>query len=154
MGALIVTAIVFYYKGVFGQSRRRGILFCLRYPANMFCERCGCIMEEGTYTCPECGAYYGPVAPHQELPPWRYLIISFVISAAAMSFISWSVGVYAILFLLFAWVGKRPRTKGEMILKGVSLGLMAGCIIGLCLKYFVGSVEDFFEGAFEAFLLA
>ena len=94
MGALIVTAIAFYYKGVFGQSRGRGILFCLRNHANMFCERCGCIMEEGTYTCPECGAYYGPVDAVQKLPPWRYLIVSFVISAAAMSFISWSVGVY------------------------------------------------------------
>ncbi|MBO7410206.1 MAG: hypothetical protein J6T68_04715 [Candidatus Methanomethylophilaceae archaeon] len=120
----------------------------------MFCERCGCIMEEGTYTCPECGAYYGPADYVPELPPWRYLAVPFVLSAVAMTFISWFIGIYAVLFLLIAWVGKRPRTKGEMILKGVSLGLMAGCIIGLCLRYFVGSVEDFFDGVLEPLLLA
>ena len=112
-------------------------------------------MEEGTYTCPECGAYYGPVNPETERPPWGYLLVPFAVSAAAMAVVSWIIGFYSMLILLFLGMGNRPRTKRQMILKGVSLGLMAGCIIGLCLRYFVGStVEDLFQGVLDALLLA
>lgn len=109
----------------------------------MFCERCGCIMEEGTYTCPECGAYYGTVRPADERPSWKYLLVPFAVSATAMALVSWLIGFYSMLILLFLWVGNRPRTKRQMILKGVSLGLMAGCIIGLCLRYFLGSAVEY-----------
>ena len=102
----------------------------------MFCERCGCIMEDGTFTCPECGAYYGPTE-REDPPSLRYLIVPFVLSASVMTAVSWLIGFYAILFLMFLWVGSRPHTKKQMMLKGVSLGLMAGCIIGLALRYLI-----------------
>lgn len=100
----------------------------------MFCERCGCMMRDGEFTCPECGAYWGPVR-EEEPPSLRYLILPFLGAAAASALLSWYIGFYALLFLVIFGFGGRPRTKGQMVLKGVALGLMVGCVIGLALRY-------------------
>lgn len=102
----------------------------------MFCERCGCMMRDGEYTCPECGAYWGPVQEVQDEPTLWHLVIPMIVSAAAAAAASYFLGFYALLFLLFfGFGGNRPRTKRAMILKGISLGLMAGCVIGLGMRY-------------------
>lgn len=97
---------------------------------DMFCERCGRILKDGELTCPECGAYYGPTEITD--PPKRsYFFISFVISAAAMTAASFYLGFYSLLFMLLFWIGGKPETNLGMVLKGVGLGVTAGCLIGL-----------------------
>ncbi len=96
----------------------------------MFCERCGRILKDGELTCPECGAYYGPVDTAE--PPKRmYFYLAFVISAAIMTAVSYYMGFYALLCMLLFWTGGRPRNNFEMVLRGLGFGITLGCAIGI-----------------------
>lgn len=96
----------------------------------MFCERCGRVLKDGELTCPECGAYYGPV-DNVPAPRRIYFFAAFLVSTAVMAAVSYFVGVYALLCMLLFWMGGKPRTNLEMALKGLGLGVTAGCVIGI-----------------------
>ena len=103
----------------------------------MFCERCGRILRDGELTCPECGAYYGPIQEPEKISVW-YLIVPMIVAAAATAVAAYFIGFYMLLLFLFFWMGPTPVTKGGMVLRGVSYGLMIGALIGLCLRYLSG----------------
>lgn len=96
----------------------------------MFCERCGCVLKDGELTCPECGAYYGSTEV-REPPKKIYLYVSFVVTTAAMATATFFFGYYTLFFVLLFWIGGRPQSNKGMVLRGIALGVTAGCAIGL-----------------------
>ncbi len=100
----------------------------------MFCERCGRTLGEGELTCPECGAYYGPVKPVKDRR-LAYFFTALALSAAAAGVAAWFLGYYMLICMLFFWFGPRPNTNLGFALRGIGLGLFIGCVIGLSCRF-------------------